>query len=99
MESRERVELRYMSARVILVLKENPDYDFEIVYSVGDNKDYFRTSVPAFSQFELLENCATSKYYMAVGKLLGHKALLSDLKNTMKLYVAKMVVIENEEEY
>lgn len=93
-----RVGFGYKSARIVLGLEGHSDYTLDIVYDGYGKKDELSTNVATFGPFELLDASATAQYYMAVGNLLNHKALLADLKKIMKEYVAKMKEVEKEEE-
>lgn len=92
------VNFGYKSARVTLVLKEHPGYTLDIVYNGMGKKDEFDTNVAALGSFDILNSSEAVLYYIAVGKLLEHKDLLADLKQTMKEYIAKMKEIEKEED-
>lgn len=87
-----------LSAMIFLGMEENPHYTLNIVYRKLGKKEEFTTNVATYSSFEILDSKDVAKYYMAVGNLLRHKALLADLKQTMKEYVVRMKKSEKEEE-
>ena len=48
------------------------------------------TNIASSGDFDILNSDEKAKYYMAIGELLSNKKMLSELKESMKLYNEKV---------
>lgn len=60
------------------------------------HKESFTTNVASCGSFDLLDANDNLKYYTAVGYILNHKDMLSELKATMAFYTKKFTELDEE---
>lgn len=64
----------------------------ELVYYAKTRWDdeKLATNIASSGDFDILNSDEKAKYYMAIGELLSNKKMLSELKESMKLYNEKV---------
>lgn len=95
----EDVSFGYKSLTVRLNLKGvEKDRSMEIRYQAkfGLHEESFSTNVACCGSFDLLDANDNLKYYTAVGDILNHKDMLSELKATMAFYTKKFTELDEE---
>lgn len=95
----EDVSFGYKSLTVRLNLKGvEKDRSMEIRYQAkfGLHEESFTTNVASCGSFDILDANDNLKYYTAVGDILNHKDMLSELKATMAFYTKKFTELDEE---
>lgn len=95
----EGIDVGYKSLIAHLNLKGvEKDRSMEIRYQAkfGLHEESFSTNVACCGSFDLLDANDNLKYYTAVGDILNHKDMLSELKATMAFYTKKFTELDEE---